>query len=338
LREQTLSPVWAILLFLASLALSVLSSIVLARRLEQLGAWLGMSESLLGIVAALGSDAPEISSAIAAMHSGQHDLGVGIVVGSNIFNLAALLGLSALVSGKVAVARKTLVWNGSIALLVLLVVIAQLYGWVGGGWALALIAVIMVPYVTITAIPPRTLAWITYRLGMGAPLVQTVAAVDQDAKRAEKAPRPSYADILGSLPALVAIVVASIGLVRAAIVLGAAWRIPSAIIGTLALAALTSIPNVVTAVQLARKGRGSAVLSESLNSNTLNLVAGAALPSVLLGAVALISSAALALWWMTGMTLITFALCSFRGGLGRKGGAVLIVIYGLFVTLILWRS
>jgi cation:H+ antiporter len=68
----------------------VVSSIVLSRRIEQLGKWPRLSESLLGVVAALGANAPEISSAITALRQGQHDLGLGIVLGSNIFNLAAL--------------------------------------------------------------------------------------------------------------------------------------------------------------------------------------------------------------------------------------------------------
>jgi cation:H+ antiporter len=53
---------------------------------------------LLGIVTALGADSPEIASAITALAAGHSDLGVGVVIGSNIFNLAALLGLSALVA------------------------------------------------------------------------------------------------------------------------------------------------------------------------------------------------------------------------------------------------
>jgi cation:H+ antiporter len=122
---------WTMLLFLGSFALSVISSVVLARRLEQLGAWLRLSQSLLGIVAALGADAPEISSAVTAMHAGQHDLGLGIVLGSNIFNLAALLGLSALVSGKVSVTRQTLLINGSVAVWVTLGI--RRWRWAGGG-------------------------------------------------------------------------------------------------------------------------------------------------------------------------------------------------------------
>ena len=46
----------------------------------------------------MGADSLEISSAIVALLSNRRDLGVGIALGSNLFNLAALLGLGALVS------------------------------------------------------------------------------------------------------------------------------------------------------------------------------------------------------------------------------------------------
>ncbi len=82
---------------------------------------------------------------------------------------------------------------------------------------------------------------------------------------------------------LILVVAASFGAVRSAVSLGQSWDVSAAIVGTLVLAALTSIPNVVAAVQLAREGRGAAVVSESLNSNTLNILAGICLPALLIG-------------------------------------------------------
>jgi cation:H+ antiporter len=329
----------AVLIFLGSLSLSVVASIVLARRLEQLGAWLQLSESLLGIIAALGADAPEISSAVTALHAGQHDLGLGIVLGSNIFNLAALLGLSALISGKVKVTRRTLLLNGGVAVGVMAVVSLQLFGILTGLWPLMLVAFIMAPYLTATAISPARVWQLAAKFGLGSAVVQTVADVHQDAKRAETPPQPSRADMLGSIPALVTIVVASIGMVHTAIIIGANWKIPGPVIGTLILAGLTGIPNVVTAIQLAVRRRGSAVLSESLNSNTLNLIAGASIPILVLGLGALSPLAVISLWWMIGMTLLALGLAFVRGGLGRKGGGLLVLIYvGYVLTVILERG
>src|SRR6478736_1009850 len=111
----------AALLFVGAFALTVASSIVLARELDRIGERLGFSEALLGIVTALGADAPEIASAVAALVAGHEDTGIGVVVGSNIFNLAALLGVSALIAGSVRIHTHGLVLTGGVAALVAII-------------------------------------------------------------------------------------------------------------------------------------------------------------------------------------------------------------------------
>ena len=325
------------LLFLGSFVLTVTASTVLSRRIEQLGKWLLLSESLLGIVAALGADAPEISSSISALRSGNHDLGLGIVLGSNIFNLAALLGLSAMVANKVHIQTRALLLNGGVAVGVLGVTIAQLYGLLPNGWALGLIALLMVPYVTAMALSPASIRRAAQSLGFGRFLGVTVEDSNFEAATGEAARRPSSADILDVLPTLVCIVLGSIGLVRSALVMGGAWKIPNAVLGTIILASLTGIPNVITAVQLARRGRGSAVLSESLNSNTLNLIVGISLPTLFFASVPLDAHSMLSLWWLAGMTVLALVLSFFMGGLGRKTGLLLILVYLVFVAIVFLR-
>ena len=90
----------ALIVFISSLLLSAISSAVMARRLDQTTAWLRFPEGLVGLVTALGADTPEISSALTGIMSGNHELGLGVIIGSNIFNLAALLGVSAIISGR----------------------------------------------------------------------------------------------------------------------------------------------------------------------------------------------------------------------------------------------
>ena len=63
-------------------------------KLDRLSERLGVSEGLHGILTAIGADAPEVSAAIAALVASDKTVGVGVVIGSNVFNLAALLGLS----------------------------------------------------------------------------------------------------------------------------------------------------------------------------------------------------------------------------------------------------
>ena len=69
-------------------------------------------------------------------------------------------------------------------------------------------------------------------------------------------------------------------MVQAALTLGDHWGIAPGVVGALMLGPLTSLPNALTGVRLGRARRGAALVTEALNSNTINLVAGVALPSL----------------------------------------------------------
>src|SRR4029078_3245784 len=143
------------LLFVGAFALTVASSIVLARELDRIGERLGFSEALLGIVTAVGADAPEIASAVSAIVAGHQDTGVAVVVGSNAFNLAGLLGLSALIAGPVRIHAHGLLLTGGVAIVVAvvggLVAVDVLPAW--AGLLLALLA--LGPSVMLSARKPH---------------------------------------------------------------------------------------------------------------------------------------------------------------------------------------
>jgi len=104
------------------------------------------------------------------------------------------------------------------------------------------------------------------------------------------------------------------------------------------LSALTSVPNVIAAVQLAREGRGAAVVSESLNSNTLNILAGLCLPAVLLGLTPISGLVEFAVFWLLTMKLVALAAASRKAGLQRSGGVLLVALYLVFAVVVLVRS
>jgi hypothetical protein len=95
---------------------------------------------------------------------------------------------------------------------------------------------------------------------------------------------------------------------------------------------VTSLPNAVSAVYLARRGRGAAVLSTALNSNAINVVAGLLIPACLAGLGPRSGPGTLVAAWYAGLTVLALAL-AFRGrGLGRLSGAAIIAGYLAFVT------
>jgi cation:H+ antiporter len=321
------SAVEAFLLFVGSFALTVMSSIVLARELDRLGERLGFSEALLGIVTAIGADAPEIASAVAAIVAGHEDTGVGVVVGSNVFNLAGLLGLSAIIAGPVRIHRHGLVLNGGVAALVALVGALVAVGSLPGLAGLLVALLVLIPYLVLSGLHTRA------RTRLPAVLREAVVEEQRDARRDEFARPATAVDALAIVPALAAVVGGAAGMVAAAQSLGDRWNVSDVVLGALVLAALTSIPNLLAAVRLALHGRGAACVSESLNSNNANILVGLCVPALILGLGSASGVETFAAWWMLGMTLVAVAL-AFGGGLTRREGVAIVALYAVFAVVV----
>jgi cation:H+ antiporter len=106
------------------------------------------------------------------------------------------------------------------------------------------------------------------------------------------------------------------------------------IIGTLVLAALTGIPNVVAAIRLALHGRGAACVSESFNSNNANLLVGLCVPALILGIGVPSGIERFAAYSMLALTGIACLLAYSDGGLTRREGALVIGLYAAFAAII----
>ena len=124
-------------LFVASLGVTVVAARLFARRLDRLGRRFGLPEALIGLLTALAADGPNVSSALYALIRGAHDVGVGVIAGSNAFQLAAMIGLSALLAGSVVLAREALLLEGIAGMAIMLIAAALLLGWLSPALAVA---------------------------------------------------------------------------------------------------------------------------------------------------------------------------------------------------------
>ena len=147
----------------------------------------------------------------------------------------------------------------------------------------------------------------------------------------------AYAErfVLTAAVALIAVVGASITMEQAATALGRRYAVADIIVGALVLAVVTSLPNAVTAVYLAIRGRGAAVLSTALNSNAINVTAGLLVPASLTGLGPRSGQDILVAAWYTGLTVFALALAYRDRGLGRIPGIAIIAGYLAFVTSLL---
>ncbi len=325
----------AVMIFLGCLVISVGGSFVLAAGVDRLGARIGLAAGLFGVVTAFAANTPELSAAVTALVAGHPDVGLGVVLGSNVFNLAALLGLSAVAAGGVWIGHRRLLLDGVVAMLVLAMTAALLFGYLRPWLATLLAAAAFGPYIVLLGLRPATIRRFIApgRLFDFLNALVTPAAVGRPG---EESPVPAKGTRMRWIPpALAAIILASVGMVHSAIVLASRWGVRSNVVGMVVLAGLTGIPNVIAAVRLALRQRGAAVMSEALNSNTLNLFAGVCLPALLLGTPAPTRLTVVAVWWLLGMTLVALVLTGYRQHLSRRGGACLIGLYLVFVGVVL---
>ncbi|MDO9195820.1 calcium/sodium antiporter [Rhodoferax sp.] len=85
--------------FIAGLAMLVLGAELLVRGASRLALSLGISPLVVGLtVVAFGTSAPEMAVSVGAVLKGRTDMAIGNVVGSNIFNVLLILGLSAVIT------------------------------------------------------------------------------------------------------------------------------------------------------------------------------------------------------------------------------------------------
>lgn len=90
-------PVWkCILLIVGGLACIIIGGQLVVENAKGIAAALGMSETLIGLtIVAVGTSLPELVTSIVASRKGENGLAVGNVIGSNIFNILFILGVSA---------------------------------------------------------------------------------------------------------------------------------------------------------------------------------------------------------------------------------------------------
>jgi len=321
--------------FALAAAVSLAASWLLVTSLERVGARLGLTEASLGLLAALAADAPEITAAVTALVRHDQNVGAGVVIGSNVFNLAALLGLSAVVAAEIKLHPRVIELGGAVALWIAAVTLALVTGACSPLAGLLLVAAVLAPYIVILGARHERLA----RLRLPAAWTGwLLAAISEEERELEVAIHPRRGGARNALLALGAVVVvvgASIAMERTGSELGSHHAVPGIVVGGLVLAGVTSLPNAVAAVYLARRGRGAAVLSTALNSNALNVFAGLMIPTTILGIGAPSSQTTFVAAGYVAMTVLALA-CAYSGrGLRRGAGALIIAAYLLFAGVLL---
>ncbi|WP_207061607.1 calcium/sodium antiporter [Motiliproteus sp. SC1-56] len=130
-RPMALKP--ALFWLVLGLVLLILSSRLLVWGAVEVATGLGVSDLIIGLtIVAIGTSLPELASSIAAVRKGEHDLALGNVIGSNIFNTLAVVGIAGTIQ-PIAVAAEVLYRDWALMMGLTLVLFIMGYGFRGPG-------------------------------------------------------------------------------------------------------------------------------------------------------------------------------------------------------------
>ena len=248
-------PLWLSLAFmLGGLCVLAWSSDVFVEGAEAVSRVLGVSPFIIGmVVIGFGTSAPELAVSALSGIGGHSNLSLGNAYGSNIFNIAAILGVAALIR---PIAVRPVVVFAAVPMLTVASVASCLLVYLGGGfsrmdgvWCLVLFAVLLPLY-----------CYIDQKGKVG---------TDSDNGEVLSCRHPSFALVGG----LVLLVASSHILVWGAVDLARALGVSELLIGLTIIAAGTSLPELASAIVSARQGQHEFVLGNIIGSNFFNTLA-----------------------------------------------------------------
>lgn len=282
------------------------------------------------VVVAVGSSFPELATTVmSTVLHGAFELGVAAIVGSAIFNILVIPGLSGLAGKEQLQANRDLVYKEaqfymiSVSVLLLTFSFAVIYNPVTGTPG----AIMGEMDRTIALIP--LFMYGVYIFLQWQDTMDYVPEVEADDVSAGK-------EWLRLVASLAIILLGVEGLVHSAVAFGEIFNTPSFLWGITVVAAGTSVPDAFVSIRAAQQGNAVTSLANVLGSNIFDLLV--CIPAgVLIAGVAAIDYAVAApmMAALTFATLILFGMMRTGMQLSRREAWILLVLYGLFV---LWVS
>jgi cation:H+ antiporter len=316
----------SISLIIVGFLLLIAGGEALLRGAVGLATLLRLTPAVVGLtVVAAGTSVPELAVSVLAALRDSPDIAVGNVVGSNIFNIAIILPLCALLR-PIPIVGNTIRLEFPVLLIVTLMCVAVssdgTVGRLDGGLFIA-------TYALFTAYLIR--------------LVRHQATADENrglaAEVAELTPTPQRPRgwVCVTLVAVGAGLLAGgaqatvVGAVDLARAIGMSERV----IGLTIVAVGTSLPEIVASVMSGLRGRADIAVGNVIGSNIFNILGILGLSSIV--SPLPVSEAMLAsdFWWMLGVTAVLFPMLLTGRQISRLEGFGLLAVYGVYLALLL---
>ncbi len=318
----------ALLLLLVGLLLLAAGGELLVRGAVLLARRAGVTPAVVGLtVVSLGTSLPELVVSLLAALGGRPDIAIGNVVGSNIMNVAFVLGLTALLVPLPIVGSVVkLEWPFMFASSAVFALLIR-DGWIdrleGGFFLIALVLFV----------------------SFAVHLARSHVAGAERAEIASEVARRSFGEMAraGMLPILAVIAGSGVLLLGGRVLLDGAVRlaelagISERVTGLTVVAMGTSMPEVVTSVVAAYRRHTDVAVANIIGSNIFNLLAILGTTSLVLPIPIAPAIAGIDVWWMLGTSFLLLPLMRIRFNLSRFEGGLLLTTYFAYLWRLLLR-
>lgn len=318
-----------ILLFILGLITLIVGAELLVRGASRLAAAFGVSPLVIGLtIVAMGTASPEIAVSLNAAAAGQGDLTLGNVLGSNIFNILFILGVSSIVA-PIMIAeqliRKDAPIMVGVSLLTLALALDGKLGWLDG----ALLLICLIVYVVFALRQSR--------------VESREVKKEYEREFAKKEPhtaKNTSLNIVFILIGLGLLVLGSNWLVDSSVQIAQALGVSELVIGLTIVAVGTSLPEIATSVIAALKGESDIAVGNAVGSNIFNLLGVLGISALIAPGGVTVAARVLQfdLLVMVFVALVTLPIFYIDNRISRIEGGVLLSYYIAYVVFVILRA
>lgn len=314
-----------LILLIVGLGVLVFGADLMVRGASSIALSLGISTLVVGLtVVAFGTSAPELFVSVAAAFEGKGDVAIGNIIGSNIFNILIIIGLTAVLA-PVQIAR-SVSWREMPIMLIAagLFWIFSMDGTIsqleGGVLALGILLYIVENYLVV-------------RYGKSSLTSEILQEIEEE--ETAQARRPLIKNLIFIIFGLAGLIAGAELVVGNATLIAQSIGISDLVIGVTLVAVGTSLPELATTCVAALKGEPDLAVGNAVGSNIFNVLC-------VIGFTALIqplsvSSQALGfdLPFMFIACILFWPAMLLFGKLGRFSGLCMLGVYGSYIYLVL---
>lgn len=309
------------LMLIGGLALLLGGGELLVRGAVQLAERFGISPMVVGLtVVSFGTSAPELLVSVQAALEGHPDIAIGNVIGSNIANLALVLGCTAMIL-PIPVARNTVRIDWPVMMIATLLFFAAAYdGSITRPEGMGLFA-LLIGYIFFLFYQSRR---------------ETKAARGEVVDDVVKVSKGSaIVDILLVAAGCLGLVFGADFLVRGATELAQSMGVSEHVIGVTVVAFGTSVPELATSLVAAMRKELDISVGNLIGSNIFNILAVLGITSMVTDIPVSEQAITQDIYWVIAITLLVLLLSVHKFLIHRWKGFLLLLFYVVYIYLVL---